>query len=231
MLHVHAMHVVHIAVVVVINPVGRFVPALVVEARLAWIPPHVRREIGVGVVHARIDDRHHDIRAAGRNRPSVGRPDFLQIPLLAEHGIVGDHGRRRRGSRAVQADGRAWCPHRAVIKSRLTTFARRAGDSAPYRRMDSQHTIRFHGQHRAESLIRLDAVAHPHAGRQFHVLPTDGEEVSFDRAADHHVAHGGTITLRAVLPFHEEFTFGVGRCGLELRAPQGQREQDYREQR
>ena len=85
----------------------------------------------------------------------------------------------------MQADGRARCPHRAVIGNRITIVARRAGDSAPYRRKDRlDDSIRLHGQNRAELLVCFHAIAHAHPVRQLHLLPADLVEVAFDRAAD-----------------------------------------------
>src|SRR6185295_7879160 len=55
---VDAIHVVHVAIAIVINAVAR---------NLAGIPPHVVAQIFVQIVHARVEDRHDDVGAAGRN--------------------------------------------------------------------------------------------------------------------------------------------------------------------
>ena len=68
-------------------------------------------------------------------------------------------------------------------------------------------------KHGAEVLIRHNPVPRTHARRQFHVLPAERAEVPFDCAANLRVAHGRSITLRTILPFHEQFAFGVAGCG------------------
>ena len=72
------------------------------EAVLAGvgIGPDVRGQVGVGVIDARVDHRHHHVAAAGRDVPGLGGVDVVagrpaalsrvvQRPLLRELGVVG----------------------------------------------------------------------------------------------------------------------------------------------
>ena len=95
---VPAVDVVDVAVAVVVDAVAR-----TARARLAWVRPDVRREVGVVPVHARVDHRDDNRRASGRGRPGLGSVDVsirgsrggfhcltgvVQAPELAEERVV-----------------------------------------------------------------------------------------------------------------------------------------------
>src|SRR5262249_11241305 len=61
-----AVHVVHVAVAVVVDAIA---------GDLAGVAPHVRRQVGVGVVHAGVDDGDHGVRVAGGDGPGAGAVD------------------------------------------------------------------------------------------------------------------------------------------------------------
>jgi hypothetical protein len=82
---VGAEYVVDDTVVVVVNAVGR---------RFLAVDPHVRRQVGVGVVDTRIDDRNDHIRASPRGqseafevRPRRRCINRLQVPLVVKERV------------------------------------------------------------------------------------------------------------------------------------------------
>jgi hypothetical protein len=85
-----AVDVVYEAVAVVVDAVARDLPG---------IGPHIGGDVGMGVIHAGVDHRHDDARAAGlhvprlgrvqvRVRPAPGLPDVVEAPQLGVARIV-----------------------------------------------------------------------------------------------------------------------------------------------
>ncbi len=86
---VDPINIVHVAIVVVVNAVGGFVVPVLVQAGLPRVPPHIGGQVLVGVVHARAQDRHDNVGAAGGDGPGGGGADLLEVPLGGESRIVG----------------------------------------------------------------------------------------------------------------------------------------------